>query len=220
MNCKFVILIIVVGSCNLWAQNDSLKLKSSYSNLQSTIGISVGDHKGNVSEFNTGLIGLEMTISKEVNSSILGININYLSVFNEKFIPVPVGYRPTVIPRTLLLGLTYGKVFGRKEISHLHGSIGLNYGWMIYKQIDNKLGGFHGLVPQFEIGSAIKIGKSKMVENSFTSFLTPKSDYSVKNRFIDIFLSWKPLLFANENAQGSMIIGGIRFKQSRYYFRN
>lgn len=218
MNFKLFIILALIICGDLNAQIDSLKLRSYYGNLQSTIGLSLGDYNGNISEFNTGIVGFEITVSKEITNNIWGLNINILYNFTEEFFPIPKDYQRVSIPTTLLFGLTYGKIFGNKDVSHLYGSIGLNYGWIVYRRIDRKFSGYHGLVPQIEIGSAIKIGKSKTFENSFTSFITPKSGYSVKNCFIDIFLSWKPLLFTNKNAQGSMIIGGIRFKQHTYHF--
>ncbi len=79
--CFFLLLSVN----HIIAQNDSLNIESLDGYLKSTIGMSVGDLNGNVSEFTTGVIGVDISVGKEFNNNIWDVNINFLTGFIEKF---------------------------------------------------------------------------------------------------------------------------------------
>lgn len=218
---KYIIAIVLISAfVELNAQTDSLIFVSFNKYEQISMGASYGNLSGNVSEFTKHGGSLDMIFAEGRKKHIYGLNLNILLSNKEKEFSIPPGYEHYDNPATLFFGLVYGQTLGNQHKSHFQGIIGLNYGWLIHKKLDQDIGGYHGIVPQIEFSRSIRIGKTGYSEYQFTSQFTPmRYDPSVSNKFIDIYIGYKQLLLNNSEGKGGLLVFGIRYKLNKYSIR-
>ena len=212
-----IILTVIFLSFNLTAQIDTIGANHLNKYYQINMGLSYGNLAGNVSEFIKHGGALNMGFADGRKNTIYGFNMDILLTGKRKEFTIPAGYEHYTTPATVLFGLFYGQILGDQHQSHFQATIGINYGWLLHRKLNQKIGGYHGFVPQIELTRSIRLGKTNYSDYQFTSQYTPRRyDPSLSNKFIDLFLRYQPLLFNNEEGKGSLISFGIRYKINKY----
>lgn len=214
---NLLVLVTYLITLNVTAQSDTFSFESFQKYSQLNMGLSYGNFSGEVSNFVKHGGSLDMCFADGRNGNVYGLNMNLLVSNKIQEFSIPSGHEHYKNPATVLIGLFYGRTFGDVHKSHFQGTIGVNYGWLLHKKQDDKIGGYHGVVPQVEFSRSIKIGKSKYSDYQFTSQYTPmKYDPSISDKFIDIFIGYKQLLLNNEEGKGALFTLGIRFKLNKF----
>lgn len=211
------IFLTALIAAQLNGQSDSLNLKALTKYFQTSMGLSYGHLIGNVSEFTQHGGSLDMNFADGRAENLYGFNMNVLLSNKRKEFSIPPGYEHYDSPATLFFGLFYGRIFGKQHKSHYQGVIGLNYGWLLHRKQDQDIGGYHGLAPQIEFSRSIRIGKTKFSAFQHTSQYTPmRFDPSLSEKFIDICIGYKQLLFNSLEGKGGLFTFGIRYKLNKY----
>ncbi len=211
------LLIFAIISNPVIAQNNSINFESfdKYSTI--SMGLSYINFTGVVSEFTKSGGSLDMNFGDGRGKHFYGLNINIAFSNNVKEFSIPQGYEHYNTLPTLIFGLYYGNTIGNPQESHFFVSIGINYGWLIHRKIDDDIGGYRGLIPQIEFGRSIQVGKNKFSDYQYTSQYTPmKYDPSINNQFIDFYIGYKQLLLNNDEGKGGLVAFGIRYKINTY----
>lgn len=215
---KNVLLILIsffVFTIN--AQNDSLYFESFKKYFQIEMGFSYVNLNGKISEFTKQGGSLDISFADGKGKHLYGLNLNVMLTNKLKEFTIPTGYEHYDNPASALFGLFYGQIIGNQHKSHYQATIGLNYGWLYHKKLDDDIGGFHGLIPQLEISRSIRIGKSNFSTYQYTSQYTPMMyDPTISNNFLDIFVCYKQLLLNNAEGKGGLFSIGLRYKLNKY----
>ncbi len=214
---RLLIFVLLFSPLILNAQFENIAVDSLNRYQQIQIGLSYNNFNGEVSNFTKHGGALDMYFAYGRNQHLFGFNMNVIMSNKVMEFSIPPDFEHYSSPATLFFGSYYGQLIGDQHQSHFTATIGLNYGWLLHRKDGDRIGGYHGFIPQIEFSRSIRIGEPRFSTYQFTSqFTPPRYDPSITNNFIDVFVGYRKLFLNNEEGRGSLFSFGVRFKINKY----